>query len=165
MTVAQNIGFGLKMRGIKQGEIDRKVEQALELVKLNGFGKRKVNQLSGGQEQRVSLARALVIEPKVLLLDEPLSALDAELRLEMRELILSIKQKLGMTIVFVTHDQQEAVMMADRIALMVDGKIIQYDEPRAFFSRPRTRRVAEFFGWTNFRPGDTEGRPGHLLVR
>jgi ABC-type Fe3+/spermidine/putrescine transport system ATPase subunit len=157
MTVAQNIGFGLKMRGVKQAEIDHKVEEALDLVKLSGFGRRNVNQLSGGQEQRVSLARALVIEPKVLLLDEPLSALDAELRLEMRELILSIKQNLGITIMFVTHDQQEAVMMADRIALMVDGKIAQFDEPRAFFSRPRTRRVAEFFGWTNFVPAIQKG--------
>jgi ABC-type Fe3+/spermidine/putrescine transport system ATPase subunit len=157
MTVAQNIGFGLKMRGFKQEEIGRRVAEALDLVKLNGFGERRVNQLSGGQEQRVSLARALVIEPKVLLLDEPLSALDAELRLEMRELIMSIKQTLGITIVFVTHDQQEAVMLADRIALMVDGKIVQYDEPRAFVSRPRTRRVAEFFGWTNFVPAIQKG--------
>jgi ABC-type Fe3+/spermidine/putrescine transport system ATPase subunit len=157
MTVAQNIGFGLKMRGVKQPEIDLKVAEALDLVKLNGFGNRKVNQLSGGQEQRVSLARALVIEPKLLLLDEPLSALDAELRLEMRELILSIKHKLGITVMFVTHDQQEAVMLADRIALMVDGKIVQYDEPRVFFSRPRTRRVAEFFGWTNFVPAIQKG--------
>ena len=157
MTVAQNIGFGLKMRGVKQAEIDLKMAEALDLVKLNGFGKRKVHQLSGGQEQRVSLARALVIEPKLLLLDEPLSALDAELRLEMRELILSIKQKLGITIMFVTHDQQEAVMLADLIALMVDGKIVQFDEPHAFFMRPRTRRVAEFFGWTNFVPAIQKG--------
>lgn len=158
MTVAQNIGFGLKMRGVKQAAIDQKVEEMLDLVKLKGYGDRRATQLSGGQEQRVALARALVIEPKLLLLDEPLSALDAELRLEMRELILRIKEKFNVTMIFVTHDQQEAVMLADKIALMVDGKIVQYDEPEAFYSRPRTRRVAEFFGWTNFVPAVQKGK-------
>jgi ABC-type Fe3+/spermidine/putrescine transport system ATPase subunit len=158
MTVAQNIGFGLKMRGVPKDVIERKVKEMLELVKLEGYGGRKANQLSGGQEQRVSLARALIVEPKLLLLDEPLSALDAELRLEMRELIREINRKYGITMMFVTHDQQEAVMLADRIALMVEGEIVQYDVPSAFYTRPRTRRVAEFFGWTNFVPAIQKGR-------
>ena len=163
MTVAQNIGFGLKMRGVKQTEIDLKVAEALDLVKLNGFGKRKVHQLSGGQEQRVSLARALVIEPKLLLLDEPLSALDAELRLEMRELILSIKQKLGITIMFVTHDQQEAVMLADRIALMVDGMIVQFDKPGRFLQAAH-QAGGGVLRVDQLRASDTERRSGHMLV-
>jgi len=150
MTVAQNIGFGLKMRGEKQGEIEKKVNEMLKLIKLEGYGTRRTTQLSGGQEQRVSLARGLIIEPKVLLLDEPLSALDAKLRQEMRELIQELKERFDVTIIFVTHDQQEAVMLADKIALMIDGEIVQYDAPQAFFTRPRTRSVAEFFGWTNF---------------
>ena len=150
MTVAQNIGFGLKMRGRPREATTRKVEEMLELVKLRGYEDRTATQLSGGQEQRVSLARGLVIEPKILLLDEPLGALDAALRLEMRELIMDLKKKFGVTILFVTHDQQEAVMLADRIALMIDGEIVQYDDPQAFYTRPLTRRVAEFFGWTNF---------------
>jgi ABC-type Fe3+/spermidine/putrescine transport system ATPase subunit len=158
MTVAQNIGFGLKMKGVPRADIERKVEEMLELVRLEGYGTRKANQLSGGQEQRVSLARALIIEPKLLLLDEPLSALDAELRLEMRELILKIKERFKVTIMFVTHDQQEAVMLADKIALMVDGDIVQYDVSSAFYTRPHTRRVAEFFGWTNFVPAIQKGK-------
>lgn len=158
MTVAQNIGFGLKMRDVPRKVIEEKVKEMLELVKLDGYGARRATQLSGGQEQRVSLARALVIEPKVLLLDEPFSALDAELRLEMRELILKIKEKFDVTIIFVTHDQQEAVMLGDKIALMVDGEVVQFDDPRAFYTRPRTRRVAEFFGWTNFVPAIQKGR-------
>jgi ABC-type Fe3+/spermidine/putrescine transport system ATPase subunit len=158
MTVAQNIGFGLKMRGTPKKEIEQKVEEMLDLVKLKGYGGRKASQLSGGQEQRVSLARALIIGPKLLLLDEPLSALDAELRLEMRDLILKIKERYKVTIMFVTHDQQEAMVLADKIALMVDGEIVQYDVPPAFYTRPRTRRVAEFFGWTNFIPAIQKGR-------
>lgn len=158
MTVAQNIGFGLKMRGVPRSIIAQKVEEMLELVKLKGYGDRRADQLSGGQEQRVSLARALILQPKLLLLDEPLSALDAELRLEMRELILKIRERYKVTMLFVTHDQQEAVMLADRIALMVDGEIVQYDVPPSFYTQPRTRRVAEFFGWTNFIPAVQRGK-------
>ncbi len=139
MTVGQNIGFGLKMRGLKRDVIDRKVNEMLELVHLDGYGHRYSAQLSGGQEQRVSLARALAIEPKILLLDEPFSALDAELRQEMRDLMLQLKERSDVTIIFVTHDQQEAVLLADKIALMIDGEVIQYDVPEAFYSRPRTR--------------------------
>ncbi|HTY47200.1 MAG TPA: ABC transporter ATP-binding protein [Methanomassiliicoccales archaeon] len=158
MTVAENIGFGLRMKGVPKELFERKVDEMLELVKLQGLRNRRATQLSGGQEQRVSLARALVIEPKLILLDEPLSALDAELRLEMRELILQIREKYNTTIVFVTHDQQEAVMLADKIALMIKGKIIQYDRATTFYTRPRTRRVAEFFGWTNFIPATQRGK-------
>ena len=164
MTVGQNIGFGLKMRGVKQKTIDQKVEGMLNLVKLKGYGDRKATQLSGGQEQRVALARALIIEPKLLLLDEPLSALDPELRLEMRELILRVKEMLDISVLFVTHDQQEAVMLADKIALIIDGKVIQYDEASAFYTRPRTRRVAEFFGWTNFVPAIQSGSKTRLSL-
>ena len=115
MTVAQNTGFGLKMRGTTRLAMDQKIEEMLELVKLKGFGGRRTDQLSGGQEQRVALARGLVIRPEILLLDEPLSALDVELRLEMRELIMDLKKKFDVTILFVTHDQQEAVTLADQI--------------------------------------------------
>ncbi len=152
MTVAQNIGFGLKMRREKTYVVEKKVHEMLDLVKLEGYGNRRATQLSGGQEQRVSLARGLIIQPSILLLDEPFSALDAELRQEMRELILKLKEKFDVTILFVTHDQQEAIVMADKIALMIDGDIIQYDVPQVFFTRPRTKRVAEFFGWTNLIP-------------
>ena len=158
MTVAENIGFGLRMRGMKQAIIKRKVNEMLDLVRLEGYGDRRALQLSGGQEQRVSLARGLIIEPKVLLLDEPFSALDAELRLEMRGLIMDLKKKIDVTILFVTHDQQEAVMLADKIALMIDGEIVQYDNAQTFFTRPLTLRVAEFFGWTNFVPASQKGK-------
>ena len=158
MTVAQNIGFGLKMMGTSRNVIAQKVVEMLELVRLDEYGDRKTTQLSGGQEQRVSLARALVIEPKILLLDEPLSALDAELRLEMRELILKLKEKFSVTVLFVTHDQQEAVMLADKIALMIDGEIVQYGASKTFYTRPRTKKVAEFFGWTNFVAATKKGK-------
>jgi ABC-type Fe3+/spermidine/putrescine transport system ATPase subunit len=158
MTVAQNIGFGLKMKGTPRKVIAQKVVEMLKLVRLDEYGDRRTTQLSGGQEQRVSLARGLVIEPKILLLDEPLSALDAELRLEMRELILKLKEKFNVTLLYVTHDQQEAVMLADKIALMIDGKIVQYGASQTFYTRPKTKRVAEFFGWTNFVPATKKGR-------
>ncbi|MCA9784892.1 MAG: ABC transporter ATP-binding protein, partial [Candidatus Cloacimonetes bacterium] len=121
MSVAENIGFGLKMRGMGKAEIARRVGAMLALVQLPGYEKRRPHQLSGGQQQRVALARALVIEPTVLLLDEPLANLDANLRLEMRKLIRNLQQELNITTFFVTHDQEEAVMLADRVALMVDG--------------------------------------------
>ena len=157
MSVGQNVGFGLKMQGIAKQEIERRVDEMLELVKLPGFAKRRAHELSGGQQQRVALARALVVHPTVLLLDEPLANLDANLRLEMRELIRSIQRELGITTVFVTHDQEEAVMLADRIALMFDGVLQQYDVPHSFYQRPKTVRVAHFFRNDNLLAGVRRG--------
>ena len=152
MSVGDNVGFGLKMRGVKKQVIARKVADMLALVKLPDIAKRRPTQLSGGQQQRVALARALITEPRVLLLDEPLSNLDAHLRDEMRELILSIQRELAVTTVFVTHDQEEAVLLADQIALMFDGLLMQYASPAEFYQRPISERVARFFGGLNFIP-------------
>lgn len=153
MTIAENVGFGLKMRGMDKHAIRRRVSDMLELVRLPGVEQRRPWELSGGQQQRVALARALIIEPKVLLLDEPLSNLDAHLRDEMRDLIRSLQQSLGITTLFVTHDQEEAVILADRIALMFNGILQQYDAPSAFYERPTSIGVARFFGGVNFIPG------------
>ena len=153
MTVGQNVGFGLKMRHVDRATIDKRVAEMLELVRLPGLAERRPDQLSGGQQQRVALARALIVQPKLLLLDEPLSNLDAHLRFEMRDLIRDIQRDLGITTVFVTHDQEEAVVLADRIALIFDGRLQQFDEPMAFYERPRSRRIAAFFGGVNFSPG------------
>lgn len=152
MSVGDNVGFGLKMRGVKKGLIAKKVQQMLELVKLPDIAKRRPSQLSGGQQQRVALARALITEPRVLLLDEPLSNLDAHLRDEMRDLILTIQRKLAVTTVFVTHDQEEAVLLADQIALMFDGLLLQYASPAEFYQRPISETAARFFGGVNFIP-------------
>jgi ABC-type Fe3+/spermidine/putrescine transport system ATPase subunit len=153
MSVAENVGFGLKMRGVARPERRRVVDAMLERVRLAGLGSRRPHELSGGQQQRVALARALVVDPKVLLLDEPLSNLDANLRLEMRRLIRSLQQELGITAIFVTHDQEEAVMLADRVALMMEGKLLQFGEPRSFYDRPQTPSVARFFRNDNVLPG------------
>ena len=158
MTVGQNVGFGLKMRRVDQATIDRRVAEILELVHMPGVEDRRPKQLSGGQQQRVALARALIVQPKVLLLDEPLSNLDAHLRFEMRDLIRSIQQELGITTVFVTHDREEAVVLADKVALILDGTLHQYDAPMAFYERPRSRRIATFFGGVNFFPGRQNGQ-------
>lgn len=157
MNVGQNVGFGLRMRGVPQAEREARVREMLDLVKLPGFEKRRAHELSGGQQQRVALARGLIIQPKVLLLDEPLANLDANLRLEMRELIRSIQQALKITTIFVTHDQEEAVMLADRIALMFNGLLQQYDTPQAFYERPRSAEIARFFRNENFLKGTKEG--------
>jgi ABC-type Fe3+/spermidine/putrescine transport system ATPase subunit len=157
MNVAQNVGFGLRMQKVSRSEIDRRVSEMLELVKLPGYEKRRAHELSGGQQQRVALARALIVRPNVLLLDEPLANLDANLRLEMRELIRSIQRELGITTVFVTHDQEEAVMLADRIALMFEGVLQQYDVPQAFYERPMSAEAAHFFRNDNFLPGVRRG--------
>jgi ABC-type Fe3+/spermidine/putrescine transport system ATPase subunit len=138
MSIGENVGFGLKMRGVNKRAIHRKVAEILDLVKLSGLEDRRPKQLSGGQQQRVALARALIVEPKVLLLDEPLSNLDAHLRDEMRELILGIQRQLGITTIFVTHDQEEAVVLADKIALMFDGELQQFVQPNDFYERPET---------------------------
>ena len=152
MSVGDNVGFGLKMRGVPKREIAKRVADMLALVKLPDIAKRRPTQLSGGQQQRVALARALITQPRVLLLDEPLSNLDAHLRDEMRELILSIQRELAVTTVFVTHDQEEAVLLADQIALMFDGLLMQYASPSEFYQRPISERVARFFGGLNFIP-------------
>jgi ABC-type Fe3+/spermidine/putrescine transport system ATPase subunit len=147
LTVAENVAFGLKMRKIAGDESAQRVAEALEMVQLEGFGDRKPRELSGGQEQRVSLARALVTRPCVLLLDEPFSALDVGLRAEMRSLVRHLQRRLRITTVFVTHDQEEAVTIADRIALLLDGEIVQVGKPRDFYTSPRTPEAARFFGW------------------
>ena len=153
MSVGENVGFGLKMRGVDKQTIRRRVAEMLELVRLPGIEARRPKQLSGGQQQRVALARALIVQPKVLLLDEPLSNLDAHLRDEMRELIRTIQQQMSITTIFVTHDQEEAVVLADRIALMFDGVLHQVDAPQRFYDGPVSARVARFFGGANFLPG------------
>ncbi len=157
MNVEDNIGFGLKMRHMEKNEINKRVNEILSLVKMEGFGKRKPHELSGGQKQRVALARALVVRPKVLLLDEPLSNLDAHLRDEMRELILKIYKEFDVTIIFVTHDQEEAVQLADRIALMFDGELQQFSPSQDFYERPATKRIASFFGNNNHIPSSKKG--------
>jgi ABC-type Fe3+/spermidine/putrescine transport system ATPase subunit len=146
------------MQKVDQKEIDRRVSEILELVHLPGREKRLAHELSGGQQQRIALARALVVRPNVLLLDEPLANLDANLRLEMRELIRNIQRETGITSVFVTHDQEEAVMLADRIALMFDGVLQQFDTPQAFYERPSSALVAHFFRNDNILPGRREGK-------
>ncbi len=161
MNVASNVGFGLRMRGARKDEARRKAGEALGRVRMEGFAGRSSDELSGGQQQRVALARALVTEPQLLLLDEPFSALDANLREEMRELVLRLQREGGHTTVFVTHDQEEAVVLADRIALVFDGRLQMYDQPQAFYDRPATREVARFFGATNF----IEGRADNGSVR
>jgi len=157
MSVAENVGFGLKMRGIPGPERNRRVAETLEFVRLGGFGDRRPADLSGGQQQRVALARALVTKPRLLLLDEPLSNLDAHLRFEMRNLILQLQRESRITTIFVTHDQQEAVILSDRTALIFDGALQQFGEPREFYERPASERVARFFGTENLIPGKKTG--------
>ena len=159
MTVYGNISFAPKVRGLfsSKEELKEETQRYIDLVKLTGLEDRMATQLSGGQEQRVSLARALILKPKLLLLDEPLSALDASLRVEMRESIRSICKSLGQTVIFVTHDQEEAVSIADRIALLEGGKIVQCGAPSDFYRRPATKSVARFFGWNNFISCTLEG--------
>ena len=151
--VAGNVGFGLEMRGLAAAEIARKVEQALALVRLEGFSARAVAELSGGQKQRVALARALVLEPELLLLDEPMAALDPKLRHEMQVELKNLQERVGITFLFVTHDQDEALLLSDRIAVMNQGRIEQVDAPEALYERPRTRFVADFLGVQNLLRG------------
>jgi spermidine/putrescine transport system ATP-binding protein len=154
MTVAQNIGFGLEMLGKPKEEIERRVGEMLKLVQMESMRNRKTSQISGGQQQRVALARALAPQPKVLLLDEPLSALDYKLRKEMQIELKRLQHETGITFVFVTHDQEEALTMSDRIAVMSKGKILQVGAPREIYDRPAERFVANFIGETNFLEGD-----------
>lgn len=153
MSVLENVGFGLRMRGVKKQVIEQRVAEMLALVQLPSYEKRTPRQLSGGQQQRIALARALIVEPEVLLLDEPLSNLDAHLRDEMRELIVSIQRELGITTIFVTHDQEEAVILAQHIALMFAGRLQQFGPPADFYERPSAAQVARFFGGVNFVEG------------
>jgi putative spermidine/putrescine transport system ATP-binding protein len=150
MNVFENVAFGLKMRKLDKTEIERKVNHIIEICGLTEFVKRFPNQMSGGQRQRVALARALVIEPKLLLLDEPLSNLDAKLRINMRMEIKRIQKKLGITTLFVTHDQEECFSISDKVAVMNKGVIEQYDAPENIYHRPKTEFVARFIGFENF---------------
>ena len=150
LNIFENVAFGLKMRGLSKTEIKSKVEEILEITGLSEFAQKYPAQLSGGQQQRVSLARALVINPQLLLMDEPLSNLDAKLRLKMREEIRRLQQKLKMTVLFVTHDQQECFAISDRVMIMKEGRIDQYDTPQNIFHHPRTEYVARFIGYDNF---------------
>ncbi len=158
MDVAANVGFGLRMRKLPRAEIATRVGEALEQVQLAGLGARRPDQLSGGQRQRVALARALVLRPRLLLLDEPLSSLDAHLRGEMRELIRRLQRDTGITTLVVTHDQEEAAVLGDRVALMLGGALRQFDAPQALWQRPADTDVARFFGGSNFVPGQSDGR-------
>lgn len=158
MTVAENIAYGLKIRKVAAAERARRAEAMLEMVRLPGFGGRKPSQLSGGQRQRVALARALINEPRVLLLDEPLGALDLKLRQEMQVELKNLQQRLGITFIFVTHDQEEALSMSDRIAVFNRGKIEQIGSPADIYERPTTRFVAGFVGTSNMIQGDLAQR-------
>jgi putative spermidine/putrescine transport system ATP-binding protein len=158
MDVAANVGFPLRLRGVPRPEISRRVEHALEMVQLGGYGARRVGQLSGGQRQRVALARAVVFEPQILLMDEPLSALDRQLRERMQIELRRLHEQLGITTVYVTHDQREALTMSDRIAVIEHGRIMQIDVPRRIYERPANRFVAEFIGESSFLP--VESRDG-----
>jgi ABC-type Fe3+/spermidine/putrescine transport system ATPase subunit len=162
MTVTENVAFGLKLKKLPKAEIDSKVKAALELVGLTGYSTRHVSQLSGGQQQRVALARAMALEPRILLFDEPLSNLDAKLREKMRFELRQIQQRLGITSVYVTHDQQEAMVIADRIVLMRNGVIEQIGSPVDLYHRPRTRFAAEFVGLANIYPGVAVGDEARL---
>jgi spermidine/putrescine ABC transporter ATP-binding subunit len=160
MNVADNVAFGLKMRKAPRDEIRKRVAAALDIVRLGGLGDRRPRQLSGGQQQRVALARALVINPQVLLLDEPLSALDKNLRAEMQVELKQIQRRVGITTVFVTHDQGEALSLSDRIAVMSNGVIQQISEPGEVYRRPSNSFVASFIGDINRIPGRVVGRDG-----
>jgi len=163
MTVADNVAYGLKVVGTPMAETQERVAQALSMVRLDGLGQRKPDQLSGGQRQRVALARALVKRPKVLLLDEPLAALDRKLREEMQFELVRLQHEVGITFIIVTHDQEEALSMADRIAVMDQGKLLQVAAPAALYERPNCRMVADFIGKMNFFRARVIGTEGGRL--
>lgn len=165
MNVLENVGYALMVRGVAKAERVKRAEAMLEAVKLTGFGMRKPAQLSGGQRQRVALARALVNRPKILLLDEPLGALDLKLREEMQIELKALQRGLGITFIFVTHDQGEALSMSDRVAVFNHGKIEQLDAPRVLYDSPRTQFVARFVGSANVIPGAMIGRTGTYALR
>jgi putative spermidine/putrescine transport system ATP-binding protein len=163
MTALDNVGFGLRMRKMRTADRNRRAGELLDLVGLTDQAKKYPNQMSGGQQQRVALARALAIEPRVLLLDEPLSALDAKVRLQLREQIRALQQRLGITTLFVTHDQEEALSMADRVGVMKDGRLEQVAVPSKLYAEPATAFVAEFVGTMNRIPGQMQG-PDRVLA-
>jgi iron(III) transport system ATP-binding protein len=166
LSVGQNIAFGLEERRVPKPEIKRRVAEALEMVQLPGYGDRSIDQMSGGQQQRVSLARALVVKPKCLLLDEPLSNLDAQLRVEMRREIRRIVKENGLTGIYVTHDQEEALAMADRMAILTRGKIGQIGTPEQIYRSPHSAYVANFIGETNLISGEAiETRDGFTMAK
>ena len=163
MTVAENVAFGLRMTGIEGSDVERRVEESIGLVQLEGMANRSPRQLSGGQQQRVALARALVNRPKVLLLDEPLGALDLKLRQAMQLELKDIQQEVGITFVYVTHDQQEALTMSDRIGVMSNGELLQVGTPEEIYESPVNRFVADFIGETNFIDGEVTA-PGRVRL-
>jgi iron(III) transport system ATP-binding protein len=164
LTVAENVAFGLEERKVARDEIRRRVGEALESVRMGTYGERRPNQLSGGQQQRVALARALVIRPRCLLLDEPLSNLDAKLRLEMRTEIRRVCKEFKLTTVYVTHDQKEALSVSDRMAILEGGRILQVGSPREVYRRPACQTVANFIGETDFIAGTVAGVEGERVV-
>ncbi|NGO51853.1 ABC transporter ATP-binding protein [Allomesorhizobium camelthorni] len=165
LNVEQNVGYGLKRLRLETGEEKRRVDEALAMVSLSGLGKRGATELSGGQRQRVALARALVMRPKVLLLDEPLSALDKKLREQMQVELRRLQQAVGITFILVTHDQYEALAMSDRIAVMFGGRIAQIAAPKEIYQRPVNRQVADFLGGMNFVQAEIVGEDaGQILV-
>lgn len=164
LSVAENVGFGLRRSTLGAEEKRRAVGEALEMVGLSGFGARAAHALSGGQRQRVALARALILKPKVLLLDEPLSALDKKMREQMQSELRRLQRQVGITFVLVTHDQEEALIMSDRIAVMFEGEIAQLATPQALYRRPASRRVGAFIGMMNFLPAEVAGQSGAGLT-
>jgi spermidine/putrescine transport system ATP-binding protein len=164
LSVAENVAFGLRKDPRPKEEKARAVGRALEMVGLAGFGSRRATALSGGQRQRVALARALILEPKVLLLDEPLSALDKKMREQMQVELIRLQRHVGITFILVTHDQEEALVMSDRIAVMFDGEIGQLDDPETLYRRPVSKKVASFIGMMNFLDGRVTDAGPHIAV-
>ena len=164
MTVFQNVAYGLRIRRVRGSALAAQVDEGLRKVNLSGLGARYPGQLSGGQQQRVALARALVLSPDILLLDEPLSNLDAKIRVQVRAEIRKLQQALGITTVYVTHDQEEALSLSDRVAVMRDGRVLQLGPPRELYERPRTRFVADFVGTNNLVPGRVVEAAGDAVV-
>ncbi len=165
LSVEENVAYGLKARNIPRAEMKKRVADALELVQISHLASRKPNELSGGQQQRVALARAFVIEPSVLLMDEPLSNLDAKLRVQMRTVIKKLQRRLGITTIYVTHDQEEALAISDRIAVMKDGKIMQIGSPSEIYAKPANPFVAGFIGVSNFIECEISGAAENAAVR
>lgn len=157
LSARDNVAYGLRVKGTPAREISGQVEEALSMVKMQGFAASRPSQLSGGQQQRIALARALVNRPQLLLLDEPLSALDANLRKQMQSELKSLQREIGITFLFVTHDQEEAMALSDRIALLRDGALEQVASPREIYARPATAYTAQFIGQTNLLPGEIRG--------
>lgn len=163
LSVEENVGFGLRKDPRSAADKARAVGEALEMVGLKGYGKRAAHALSGGQRQRVALARALILKPKVLLLDEPLSALDKKMREQMQMELIKLQRQVGITFILVTHDQEEALVMSDRIAVMFEGEIAQLADPETLYRRPNSRKVADFIGTMNFLPARVVGESGESV--